>query len=253
MQARRLPARSGAFWFVAGFHLFRRNPPLLTALTLTYLLIVQASVRLLPALGPFLLPLALPTMVLIVANGARIAEQGNRMLPGALFLGIKGNGAAMLRLGGLHLLGAFTFIAIILLLEGGGMKFADIEKVDDPELLWALLRLFMVAIPFLLAFLFAPYLTGWDGIPAAQSLFYSFVASVRNWRALAAYLLVVAIFSVALPGIALALANLLPEFVANVAHIVVSMLMIFLLAPIFAASIYVGYRDIFHPPTDEPT
>lgn len=251
MQARRLPARRGAFWLVAGFHLFRRNPPLLTALTLTYLLIVQVSVRLLPALGPFLLPLALPTLVLIVANGARIAEQGNRMLPGSLFLGVKGHGVNLLRLGGLHLLGAFIFIGIILLLEGGGMKFADIEKVDDPELLWALLRLFLLAIPFLLAFLFAPYLTGWDSVPAAQSLFYSFVASVRNWRALAAYLLVVAGVSLALPGLVLALANLLPEFVANVAHVVVSMLMIFLLAPVFTASIYVGYRDIFHSPLDE--
>ena len=251
MQARRLPARRGAFWLVAGFHLFRRNPPLLTALTLTYLLVVQVSVRLLPALGPFLLPLALPTMVLIVANGARIAEQGNRMLPGALFFGVKGNGTAMLRLGGLHLLGAFVFIGIILLLEGGGVKFAGVERVDDPEFLWTLLQLFVLTIPFLLAFLFSPYLTGWDGVPAAQSLFYSFVASVRNWRALAAYLLAIVIVSVALPGLVLVLANLLPEFVANVAHIVVSMLMIFLLAPVFTASIYVGYRDIFHPPTDE--
>ena len=251
MQARRLPAHRGAFWLVAGFHLFRRNPPLLTALTLTYLLVVQVAVRLLPALGPFLLPLALPTLVLIVANGARIVEQGNRMLPGALFLGIKGNGAAMLRLGGLHLLGAFIFIGIILLLEGGGMQFADIEKVDDPDLLWALLRLLLLAIPFLLAFLFAPYLTGWDGVPAAQSLFYSFVAGVRNWRALAAYIFVIIGVSLALPGLVLVLANLLPEFVAQVARVVVNMLMVFLLAPVFTASIYVGYRDIFHPPTDE--
>ena len=251
MQARRLPARRGALWLLAGFHLFRRNPPLLTALTLTYLLLVQVSVRLLPALGPFLLPLALPTLVLIVANGARIAEQGNRMLPGALFFGIKGNGVAMLRLGGLHLLGAFIFIGIILLLEGGGIQFADVDRVDDPEFLWSLLRLFILAIPFLLAFLFAPYLTGWDGVPAAQSLFFSFVASVRNWRALVAYLGVIVLFSVALPGLVLVVANLLPEVVANIVHMVVSMLMIFLLAPVFTASIYVGYRDIFHPPMDE--
>ena len=70
-----------------------------------------------------------------------------------------------------------------LLLEGGGVQFADFEKGDDPEMASALLRLFILAIPFLLAFLFAPYLTGWDGVPPAKSLFFSFVASLRNWRA----------------------------------------------------------------------
>lgn len=251
MQARSLPARRGAFWLLAGFHVFRRNPPLLTALTLTYLLLVQLSVRLLPGLGPFLLPLALPALVLIVGNGARIADQGKLMQPGALLFGVKGNGPAMLRLGALHLLGACVFVGIILLLEGGGMQVVDIEKGDDPDLLLALARLFVLAIPFLLAFLFAPYLTGWDGVPAAQSLFYSFVASLRNWPALLTYLLTVGLVAVGLPGLVLVVAGLLPEAVGHVVQIVIRMLMIFFMAPILTASLYVGYRDIFHAPTDE--
>jgi hypothetical protein len=251
MQARRLPARRGAFWLVAGYQLFRRNPPLLTALTLTYLLVVQVSVRLLPGVGPFLLPLALPTLVLIVANGARIAEQGNRMLPGALFFGVKGNGVAMLRLGGLHLVGDFVFIGIVMLLEGGGVKFADFEAGDEAALLDSLLHLMILATPFLMAFLFAPYLTGWDGVPAAKSLFFSFVASVRNWRALLVYLLTIAVVAVGAPGLVLLLAGLLSDFLGQVFQVVVRMLMVFLLAPVLTASLYVGYRDIFHPPTDE--
>lgn len=251
MQARLLPARRGAFWLLAGFHLFRRNPPLISALTLTYLLLVQVSVRLLPGLGPFLLPLALPAMVLIVANGARVTDQGNRMLPGALLHGVKGNGVAMLRLGGLHLLGAFIFIGFVLLLESGGIHFADFEKADDPEILWALLNLLVLALPFLMAYLFAPYLTGWDGVPAGKSLFFSFVASARNWRALLAYLGAIAVVAVGLPGLVLVLAGLFSEGVAQVAQVVLRMLMVFLLAPVLTASLYVGYRDIFHPPMDE--
>lgn len=251
MQARCLPARRGAFWLLAGLHLFRRNPPLLTALTLSYLLVVQLVIQLLPGVGPFVLPLVLPTMVLIVANGARVVDQGRGTLPAGLLHGIKGNGVPMLRLGGLHLVGAFVFVGIILLLEGGGIKFADFEKGDDPEILWALLRLFVLAIPFLLAFLFAPYLTGWDDVPAAKSLFFSFVAAARNWRALAGYLAAVLLVSVALPGLVIVVTGLLPEFVAKVAQIVVRMLMLFVLAPVLTASLYVGYRDIFHPPMDE--
>lgn len=251
MQARRLPARRGAFWLLAGFHLFRRNPPLLTALTLTYLLTVQLCLQLLPAVGSFLLPLALPTMVLVVANGVRLIDRGDRLLPAGLLHGIAGNGTAMLRLGGLHLVGALVFVGIILLLEGGGIEFADFEKGEDPALAWALLRLFLLAIPFLLAFLFAPYLTGWDGVPAAKALFFSFVAAARNWRALAGYLAAVVLASVALPALVLAILGVLPEFVAKVAQIVVRMLMLFVLAPVLTASLYIGYRDIFHPPMDE--
>lgn len=251
MQARRLPAQRGAVWLVAGYQIFRRNPPLLTALTLTYLLVVQVCVRLLPDIGPLLLPLALPAMVVIVANGARIAEQRNRTLQGSLFHGIKGNGPAMLRLGGLHLLGACLFIGIILLLEGGGVKFADLEKGDDPELLWALLRLLVVATPFLMAFMFAPYLTAWDDVPAAKALFFSFIASQRNWRALIAYAAAVAVAAIALPGVVLLLAATMSDAAGRVVQIVIRMMMAFLVAPVLTASMYVAYRDIFHPPMDE--
>jgi hypothetical protein len=251
MQARRLPARRGAFWLVAGYRLFRHNPPLLTAVTLTYLLVVQIGIQLAPQISPFLLPLALPAMILIVGNGARVADQGNRLLPGSLLHGIKGNGVPMLRLGGLHLIGAFMFIGIVVLLESGGARFADFENVDDPELVFALLRLLLLAIPFLMAFLFPPYLTGWDGIPATKAVFFSFIACVRNWRALIAYLVAIAFAAVVLPGIVLLLAGLFSQSATQVVHVVIRVLMIFLLAPVLSASIYAGYRDIFHPPTDE--
>ncbi len=251
MQARCLPARRGAFWLVAGLHLFRRNPPLLTAVTLTYLLLVQMIVGLLPGVGPFVLPLALPTMILIVGNGVRLIDRGGSPLPAGLLHGVRGNGVTMLRLGGLHLVGAFIFVALIMLLEGGGMNFVDLEKTDDPELLWSLLRLFLMAIPFLLAFLFAPYLAGWDGVPAAKALFFSFVAATRNWRALLSYMAAVVLVSVALPGLLLVVAGLMPEFIVKVVQIVIRMLMLFVLAPVLTASLYVGYRDVFHPPTDE--
>lgn len=55
MNARRLSAIHGVLWLLAGFSLFRRNPPLLTLLTFTYLLLVVV-INLIPAIGPFLLP-----------------------------------------------------------------------------------------------------------------------------------------------------------------------------------------------------
>jgi hypothetical protein len=56
MDARRLPARHGLLWLLAGFALFRRHPPMMTALTFGYLLTVIV-VNLIPTVGPFILPL----------------------------------------------------------------------------------------------------------------------------------------------------------------------------------------------------
>lgn len=43
LQARTLPALAGWSWISGGFALFRRNPPLMTALTMTYLLVMVSS------------------------------------------------------------------------------------------------------------------------------------------------------------------------------------------------------------------
>ena len=74
MNARRLSARHGFLWLLAGFALFRRNPPLTTALTFGYLLTVVV-VNLVPTIGPILLPLLLPALTVMLANGCRAIER----------------------------------------------------------------------------------------------------------------------------------------------------------------------------------
>lgn len=124
MQARRLPAVRGAFWLFEGFRLFRRNPPLLTALTLVYLLVVQALVSLLPGIGPILLPLFLPVMTLIVANGCRLVDLGKQPDKAGLLHGVADNFPLMLRLGGLQLLGALLVVLLSTVLNDGNDPFS---------------------------------------------------------------------------------------------------------------------------------
>ena len=87
MDARRLPARHGALWLLGGFALFRRHPPLMTALTFGYLLTVIV-VNLVPKIGPFLLPLLLPTLTVMLANGCRAIERGQTFSSETLSTGI---------------------------------------------------------------------------------------------------------------------------------------------------------------------
>ena len=187
MHARRLPARHGFLWLVAGFRLFRANPPLLSALTLGYLFLVIA-LNLLPQVGPFLVPLALPTLVTVVANGCRAIEQGRPAEGNALTFGLQAHRVALVRLGGLQLLGSMAILAVSTIVEGGHVSFLAADgTVDEDEMLATMLRLLVVALPVMMAFWFAPLLTAWDGVPAAKAVFFSFFASISNWRAFLVY------------------------------------------------------------------
>jgi hypothetical protein len=255
MQARHLPALRGAFWIVAGFQLYRRNPPLLSTLTLAYLLLVVAFGQLQPV-GPFLLPLFLPTLTALIANGCRALDQGPPVPRGALIAGLRERRGALLRLGGLHLLGTMLILVIDMLLQSGdsGSLLGTPDEaggaanpLDEAELLWHMLRLLLIALPVLLAFWFAPLLTAWDGVPAAKSLFFSLVAVWRNWRAFLVYALTATLVGVVLPGLVLLLASLASKQLAEVLSIVLRMLLLLVFAPVLMTGIYQSYRDVFTP------
>lgn len=250
MQARSLPARHGALWLLAGFRLFRRNPPLLTALTLGYLFLIVV-INLLPLVGPFLLPLALPTLAVLVANGCRAIEDGKMADADALTRGLRERRVALVRLGGLHLVGSMLILAISLLVEGGDSPLNAIEQADEQAVLGAMLRLLVVATPVLMAFWFAPLLAAWDAVSPGKSVFFSFVASLRNWRAFLAYAVTVALVAVALPGLLMIAAGAVSKTLLDVLSVALRMLLVFVVAPTLAASVYVSYRDVFHSGTDE--
>lgn len=246
MQARRLPARHGLLWLIASFRLFRANPPLLTTLTMAYLLVVIA-VNFLPLIGPFLVPLALPALIVILANGCRAIERGGGIGAVALSYGIQQRRVPLVRLGGLHLLGSVIILAASMFVEGGQLSLAGADKdVDETVVLGAMARLMVVALPVVTAFWFAPLLTAWDEVAPLKSVFFSFVASWRNWRAFAVYVLSVGAVAIALPGLLLIAAGALSVTAINVVSIALKIALIFVVAPIMMASVYVSYQDVFH-------
>lgn len=250
MQARLVPARHGALWVAAGFRLFRANPPLLTALTLGYLSCV-VIINLVPLLGPVLLPVLLPILTVVVANGCRAAEQGRAVSAFILGAGIRKQRDALIRLGGLHLIASLAVMLVSMLIEGGDL-FSELPagKLDEEEMVALFLRLLAVAAPILMAFWFAPLLTGWDGLPASKAVFFSAIAAYRNWRAFLTYALVLVGVGVVMPGLIIVLAGLIDASLASILSIVLRMLLIFVVAPALTASIYISYRDVFAPEDD---
>lgn len=255
MQARQLPARHGVAWLLAGFQLFRRSPPLLTALTFAYLFGVL-FLNLLPLVGPFLLPLALPALNAIVANGVRALEQGRPATKVALLHGLAANRIGLLRLGGLHLLGSLAILALSLVIEGGPQSLGRLEDANPTEMLAMLGRLLLIAAPVLMAFWFAPLLVAWNGVPALKSVFFSFVAVIRNWRAFAVYGLAVAVIGIVIPGLVLLVVGSISPTLLNIISVALRMVLVFVMAPVLMASVYLSYRDVFHvaavPAREEP-
>ncbi len=246
MQARRLPARHGFLWLIASFRLFRSNPPLITALTMGYMFVVVA-INLLPYIGPFLLPLALPTLIVVLANGCRAIQRGGGIGSIALTYGVQKRRVELVRLGGLHLIGSLLILIASSIMEGGQLAlFAPGKTIDEEEMVAAMARLMLVALPVVAAFWFAPLLTAWDDVTPLKSVFFSFVASWRNWRAFAVYGLAASVVAVAIPGALLIAANALSEALGHGLSIAVRMLLIFVMAPVMMASVFVSYQDVFH-------
>ncbi len=219
-------------------------------LTMGYLLIVVAS-GLIPLVGPFLLPLLLPSLTALVANGCRLLDQAAGQVPPlsrALTSGLVEHKGPLLRLGFLHLAGTLAVLAIDLLIDGSGWSGLDLGMSKEAVSLSHMLRLMLIASPLLLAFWFAPLLTAWDGVPAAKSLFFSFVAAWRNWRAFLAYGLAATLIGVFLPGLLLIVASLLSQTLGEVFSMALRMLLVLVLAPVLMASVYLSYRDVFHSP-----
>lgn len=247
MDARRLPARHGALWLLGGLALFRRHPPLMTLITFAYLLTV-ILVNLIPTIGPFLLPVLLPTLTVMLGNGCRAIERGQRFTGDTLIAGISARQVGLMRLGGLHLVGSSLLVL-------GGSALGDpidisdgLDSVESSALLTDLVIMLVLASPLLMAFWFAPLLTAWNGVTAGKALFFSFIASWRNWRAFTLYGLVLVLVGAALPGLILILAGLISPTLVTILSVALRMLLIFVLAPSMVASCYLSYCDVFAAP-----
>jgi hypothetical protein len=252
MDARQLPARHGALWLLGGFALFRRHPPMMTALTFGYLLTVIV-VNLIPKIGPFILPLLLPTLTVMLANGCRAVEQGKPFSSEIIGAGISAQRVGLARLGGLHLLGS-SLLVIGASVLGDPVNLNDGMSTEELVALTTDMAILLVlASPLLMAFWFAPLLTAWDGVGAAKSLFFSFVASWRNWKAFAAYGVVLVLVGAVVPGVILIIAGQISQSLLTVLNTALRMILIFVLAPTMVASVYLSYRDVFAtPPEPQP-
>jgi hypothetical protein len=244
-----VPAKSGAAWLVRGFALFRKNPPTWLLLVFAYWL-TAALLGQLPYAGPALSMVLLPAFTMIFMALCAALEAGAPLSAGLVLDAFRTRFRNLAVLGVLYLVSIVLVLAIASIADDGALlewalagREPSQEAIMDGRASRALLAAALAGTPVVLAFWFAPPLVGWGGMSAVQSLFYSFFAAWRNWRAFLVYGAVLMLAGVALLAV-LAMVAVLARGRADVLRS--SMLLATVLSlPILFGSFYASYRDVF--------
>jgi hypothetical protein len=234
--------------------MFKRSPLGWIGLVLGYWLII-ALINDIPMMGAAISTLLLPAFSVSFMAACAAAERGTRPSLRMVFDGFRKRFSTLLVVGGLYLISILIVLGIASLVDGGTLFRWIVQGVSPPEsviangsVLGALLIASGIATPAFMAFWFAPVLAAWRDMGAAQAMFYSFFASLRNWRAFALYGIVIAIASLLFSLLITVLAVASGGNTAVMRGLMLG-LTIGLLPTIFSSFFY-SYQDIFGPSED---
>ncbi len=226
-------AAAGAAWLLRGFDYFKRDWSAWLGVTVIYLLIMIALTF--APLGDLIFSVLAPVFVAGLMLGCKAQDEGEAFSIAHLFAGFSH------RLGRLALLGllyvVFALLAGVVMVLAALVLFADFEFFnnlaagdfdvigDGRNILLAILIGLAAYIPALMALWFAPVLIVLADQPLLAALKLSFKGCLMNVIPLLVYGLV---------GLVLGLIASLPLLLGWL-----------ILAPMFTASIYLAYKDIF--------
>mgnify|MGYP001241820200 CR=1 FL=1 len=256
MQALSLPAASGWHWLSEGFRLFRKNHAMLTLLVISYWLLMALISRV-PLLGTLVGTVCIPAFSVSLMNVCQSIDRGGPVNFRLLFSGFASYLRPLLVLGAIYLVATVSILGLSSLFDDGvlmrmflaGHKPPE-EALQNGSLLIATQLALVLFAPLMMAYWYAPVLTGWHGLPPGKALFFSFVACARNWRAFMVYGLAIAAIATLLPMLLLGIVALLLPAGTGLLTLLLTMLIVLVLAPTMFASFYVSYRDVFvsnHP------
>jgi len=180
-----VPASTGLQWVKLGFRTFLKQPLALAALIFMYATL-EISVIVLPIVAA-LLPIA--RLGLMAAT--RVAEADDAAVPTIVFTALRAGRERLRSMVVLGFLYAATLFALALVValfvpiatEGKGA----LEIYQSDEFALRVLLTSVLYLPVAFAFWHAPALVHWHGVPVGKSLFFSFVACLRNFRAFLVY------------------------------------------------------------------
>lgn len=231
--SRAVPAGNGWQWIVDGWRLFKKQPGLWIGIAVAVFLIA-ALMSAVPLVGGLVNALLLTVLGGGVMLGCRALDAGGELGFGHLFAGFQRN------TGHLILVGVFTAVATAVvmivfgLIAGGSVMMAMMHgnvaaiMTAGAAVMLALLVALALSVPIAMAMWFAPALVVFRNMAPVDALKASFTACLKNIVPFTVY------------GFAAIVLSAIAAIPFGLGFLV--------LGPVFMASVYTGYRDIFGAP-----
>lgn len=255
-----VPARTGVDWVKSGIRTFWRQPMAMAALFFMVMAIMSVA-AMLPLVGPAIALILLPSTTLAMMVASAEAMQGRFPSPAVLLVAFRAGRQRMRDMVVLGMLYAAIFLLVLglsaLIDDGqfaqvylGQMELTQeiVQKGDFQGALWFSMLMYL---PLSLMFWHAPGLVHWHGVSPVKSLFFSFVACLRNLGAFFIYGMAwFGVFAVGGVVMSVVVGLLALLGLANSPGLLGGLMlaMALMLAAMFFTSIVFTFRDCFEPP-----
>lgn len=250
----RLPFSTGRDWIRQGFALFRKQPGMLSAMFLAYLLFMLVA-GIIPYVGAVFETLFLPMLTAAFMLACQRIDRGERAMPALLVQGFRQPFLRpLLMLGVVYLAVGLLAVGVTMLVDGGLFWEVASGKLDpktSPEVQARLFRSMMVAggisLPITLSLCFTVPLILWQRMGLGKALFYSFFAALREWMAFVGFVLAWLVMLMAISFLVALLALAFKQFA-----VLLIMPLTVTLWIVLNCSFYAAYKQVFGAPGAEP-
>lgn len=231
-QPRAREAGAGIEWIQQAWALFTANP----GMWIVFIILIfgmSLVAQFIPLVGPLGFSLISPVIFGGVMLGCHSLHSGGPLEFDHLFAGFKERTAPLIILGALYLVASIVMALVIMLpmfgLLGFGLMSGGAEQFDPESALVVvviILVALLVALPVMMLFWFATPLVAINNVSPVDALKLSFIGCIRN---------IVPFLLYGLIGLVIAVIATIPL-----------MLGWLVASPLFIATIYTSYRDIYY-------
>lgn len=224
-----VPIGNAWSWIVNGFRLFKSNPAMWIILLVIYLAIM-IPLSMLPLIGSVLSTLLAPVFAAGMMWGCQALTRNQDLEINHLFEGFKHNTSQLVAVGGIYMLSLLMVAVVaVLTLDATTVELLVQGKNLSPEqadaMMLPLLLAFLLVLPVLMAYWFAPVLAGLHDLNAVDAMKLSFKACLNNMLPFLVY------------GLIFMLLLILAIIPFGIGLIVV--------VPMMMTSLYTSYVDVF--------
>ncbi|GEM_PF-257801 len=258
----RLPIKNGFYWLTSAFKLFKRNP-FTWIISVFIFIFINTITNVIPVIGAAVTSLFSPAFMAGFMIGAKDQHEGKRFRIGHLFAGFSSNFSQLFLFGLLYFIVSMAIFGVmiisflfIMVISGAGLSDLNISanmaafvNMSPMIMVLVILVIMLITIPLTMTYYFGPALIAINMASVFNAVKMSFRACLIN-------MLPFLLYSVACLGVLTASIliiggiSALVAMVSKIAGVIVGgicmLLVVFAVTPVFFASIYVAYKDIFY-------